>query len=147
MRMMIWPPIGEFSVQKPTEWPSVDTLYRTDPEKKRLYGLALATGAKPFEAALKVFDDTNKALWVSQNWANDPIVLEAKAIEPVNNEKLLDKEQLASKFLLIFNEKDPSGRFYANEAKDRIAALKVYAEICGYIGKVEIDASNKTYRN
>lgn len=142
------PPSGSFDATKPTHAAVAEPAYRTDPEKKRLYGLHLARGLKPFEAALQIVDDANQALWVSQNWLNDPLVIKAKnAIIEEKDLKLLDKEQLAAKFLAISEQKDLTGKFYIYEAKDRIAALKVYAEICGYIGKVEIDASTKNFTN
>ena len=37
--------------------------------------------------------------------------------------------------------------FYLADTKDRLAALKLYAEIQGYIGKVDFNASTNNYTN
>jgi hypothetical protein len=132
---MNWrPPTNTFEVKalSPTD-------YKSDPNKKLLFGEHLANGLKPFDAALEVFgEDTAAALWASQNWVNDLAVIEI-AKKPGKNLKLLDKEAVARKALDFFDEKDPSGRFYSNEGKDRLSALRLYSDICGYTGKTEIN--------
>ena len=118
-----------------------------DESLKKAFGRELVKH-RPFEAACKVIpESTTKALWVSSNWINDPIVVEAleilKAAEL--NKPILDKEQLAAKVLQFAEEKNADGTRYLVEAKDRIAALKLYSEIAGYTGKVDIDASTKNF--
>ena len=54
---------------------------RTDFAKKLEYGKLLKSGLKPFEAAIRLFDDTSSALWVSQNWPNDPVVAQSPPLE------------------------------------------------------------------
>lgn len=141
---MIWQrPTGTFEIQK-----AIEPAYRTDFEKKQAYGRLLATGLKPFEAAIQLFvNDTSAALWVSENWPNDDVV-KVIAEKPVKNFKLLDKEALADKVLAFADEKDITGRFYVNESAERLKALELYAKIAGHIVKenvvVPITNDNRT---
>lgn len=115
---------------------------------KKQFALELTKKANPFEAACAIFKDTKDALWVSQNWINDDIVLAAKdAYNAPKSEKLLDKNDLSRKLLAFSEEKDPTGRFHIHDGKDRLSALKLYAEVQGFIGKVEVDASTKNFTN
>jgi hypothetical protein len=78
-------------------------------------------------------------LWAVQNWLRDPIVVDAR--EAVENEiNLLDKDQLLAKLLRFEGEKSPQG-LPIHESKERLNALKLYAEIRGYLNKINIDAS------
>lgn len=128
---------------KPKELASISTkpFIPNEEENKNKFGIELAKSDKSFDAACRVFPDEVKvALWVSQNWLADPTVNAAKDLygETVKlNKPILDKEQLASR---VLEEADN-----CEERKDAIAALKLYAEIAGYTGKVEIDASTKNY--
>lgn len=130
---------------------SSDLAWRNDTELKKLFGIALAKHAKPFEAALEVFlENTNKALWVSFNWLADPLVVSTKDAYAQNielNEKLLDKSQLSARLLKFADEKDPTGRFYLCEAKDRLAAFKLFAEVQGFIGKAADVSINNNFTN
>lgn len=119
-------------------------------DTKKLFGIELAKGHyNPFQAALAVFPhDSRKALYASINWLNDPIVIASRDIylktlkeAPV----ILDKETLAAKVLKIAEEKNIDGTRYLVDARERINALKLYADIAGYTGKVEIDASTKNF--
>ncbi len=129
-----------------------------DESKKQLYGIELAKVKDisldaAFRAALIVFaDDVPISLWVANHWTTDPLViasrdLYAKTLK--SSQKLLDKEELAAKALEWAEEKvERNGRaYYVNELKDRTAALKLYAEIAGYIGKIAIDASTNSFTN
>lgn len=109
-------------------------------EKKKEFGLELARNTgQAFKAACNVFgDDTNKALWASRNWLTDPVVLVSRDLylEAVQaSASLLDKEQFAHKVLKFADEKNQSGTFYLADTKDRLAALKLYAEVQGFVGK------------
>jgi hypothetical protein len=129
-------------------WPIAE--WQADPDKKRQFGIELAKHEKAFDAALIVYEDAGRSLWASQNLLNDPIVIGARDAYTNQvdlSENLLDKNQLALKLLKISEEKDPSGRFYLLEGKDRIATLKLYAEVQGYIGKINIDASTNSFVN
>lgn len=148
----MWSPPDKFFDVTPlvvTPWPMSNVAYRNDPEKKKLFGIELAKGLKPFEAGLKVFgEDTGAALWVSQNWTNDPIVLEAQSEQVVKlPSKLLDKDQLAIKVLQFADERDQSGRFYINEDRVRLASFELYAKIQGFIGKTEVTNNNSFTNN
>lgn len=153
MSAAMWqPPQTCFEIKPIEQWGSTiaapNNSPNTDPEKKRLFALELAKGLKPFDAALNIYpDNTGLALWVSQNWLNDPEVIQTKEQSNQTEIKLLDKEQLAAKVLKFSEEKDPSNKFYLAEDKVRLAALKLYAEICGYVGKVDIDLSTKNFTN
>lgn len=168
--MISWkPPQAFFSVEPPSQaWgtftapvptpPQVLPAFHNDEEKKKAFGIALARiGSNDlnsaFKAGCEVFNEqTGPALWAANHWANDPIVCAARdlyAQQVKTVQKLLDKEELAAKFLYIAEEKiERNGqKFYVNEAKDRIAALKVYAEIAGYAGKINVDASTNNFVN
>ena len=122
--------------------------YRTDFVKKTEFGQLLKSGLEPFAAATRLFGtDVNAALWVSQNWINDPVVAQSPDIEE-KSLKLLDKEALAAKVLAFADEKDITGRFYVNESPERLKALELYAKIAGHIVKentvIPITNDNRT---
>lgn len=125
--------------------------WHDDVELKKAFGISLGKDLKPFPAALEVFPkDTSKALWAANYWLSDPVVIAARDIyaEAVETQSsLLDKTALSVKLLKFAEEKDQTGRFYVNEAKDRLAAFKLYAEVQGYIGKIDINASTNTITN
>lgn len=165
---MTWkPPTDQFTVDRPVEkpvtgwtaapWaltakeapePTSQPSYQLDEALKKRYGIELAKANNPFEAACRIFnaDDTQKALWISIHWIADPIVAESRDAylkEAAEKAKPLDREQLAAKVLALSEEKILKNGVYIPtiEAKDRIAALKLYSDILGYTGKVEIDNS------
>lgn len=126
--------------------------YQLDEELKKRYGVELAKSSTPFEAGCKIFgEETNKALWVSFNWINDPIVVASRDIYLKTielSQPALDREQLAAKVLALAEGE----KIFKNgvmtptiESKDRIAAYKLYSDILGYTGKVEIDQSTKNF--
>jgi hypothetical protein len=132
-----------------------EPAWKSDEDFKRRFGIELAKAEKPFDAAcLLCGEDTSKALWISFHWLSDPIVVASKDAY-VRTLALstapLDKDQLAAKVLALADEKVLNPRtgmqVPLNEAKDRIAAFKLYSEIMGYTGKVEVDASTKTFIN
>lgn len=137
----------EPSVFVPTPILGFLVIWKDDPELKKLFGIELAKNHKnSFEAACIVFpNEANKALWASTNWVNDPIVIEAKEnYTGVTGPStvLLDKAQLAATLLEFSREKiNYNGNLvYAAEAKDRLSALKLYAEVQGFINnKTEIN--------
>lgn len=124
--------------------------YQTDENLKKQYGIELAKNANPYEAAKIVLGENDKAVWVSFNWLSDPIVIATrdaylKTLE--TSSPPLDKDQLAAKVLALAEGDKVIINGVARstvEAKDRIAAFKLYSEILGYTGKVEIDNSTKT---
>lgn len=129
--------------------------WQSDEALKKQFGIELAKAQNPFEAACKIAgEDTAKALWISSNWLADPVVIAAKDVYLKTVELSappLDREQLAAKVLALADEKVLSPKLGCLvptvEAKDRIAAFKLYSEILGYTGKVEIDNSTKTFNH
>lgn len=126
----------KFEVERPkTAWGSTKPIIDNEEEKKHLFGIELAKYS-PFEAACNIFkEDTNTAVWVSQNWLNDPIVVAAKDkyLEAADkSQELLDKSQLARKLLTMAEEKNASNTFYLLDGKDRLKALELYSKIMGY---------------
>lgn len=110
-----------------------------DDASKQAFGKALNHHKTAFEAACSVWKDTADALWASQFLANDVIVLEAKSSDnPSENLKLLDRDALAHKVLEYADETDLTGRFHTADHKDRLGYLRLYAELKGFIGKVDI---------
>lgn len=143
-----------FTVEKPNVWSNAwgqsTEDWKHDEALKRAFGAELLRHQKPFQAALALIADTGHALWASVHWLADPIVLAAK--EAAHNANaganFLDKDALAATLLKFAEEKDPTQRFYVVEAKDRLAAYKLYAEIQGFIGnKIDINASTNTINN
>jgi len=125
--------------------------WQSDENLKKQFGIELAKSLTSFDAACKLAgEDTSKALWMNVNWLSDPIVIASrdayiKTLEL--SSPPLDRDQLAAKVLALADEKIVSPKtgqpIPSIEAKDRIAAFKLYSEIMGYTGKVEIDASTK----
>jgi hypothetical protein len=111
-----------------------------DPDDKKAFGIELAKlPGNPLQAANNAFPNENeKALWASRNWLNEPIVIAAKdAFLNVVNSKpaLLDKDGVCAELLEI-------SRTGFGEIKDRVAALKLYAEIQGFVGKAANQDTN-----
>lgn len=130
------------TLQKPIQgFPRPD--FADNEELKKSYGIAIGQGLDAFNAGMQVFNDLPKALWASLNWAKDPAVIAAKdiylkalkkAAKPLDKEELLEEVLQTSKICA--------------EDKDRIAALKLYSEICGYTGpRLNIDASTTNNAN
>ena len=158
--MNAWANDFHFTVDKPVEtgwgtipanspWVVEDVAYQSDENLKRLYGIELAKTSNAFEAACSMFVETKKALWVSYNWLTDPIVIASRDIylkTVALSTPLLDREQLAAKVLALAEEKILINGVMRStiEPKDRVAALKLYSDIAGYTGKVEIDNSVTT---
>jgi hypothetical protein len=155
----VFAPVGGWQEQIITKAPWVKETpkpapeYQTDENLKKAFGIELAKTTNPLDAAVKVAgDDQSKALWISFHWLTDPVVVASRDIYLKTLELStppLDKEQLAAKVLALADEKILSPKLGVlipvSEAKDRIAAYKLYSEIMGYTGKVEIDQSTKTF--
>jgi hypothetical protein len=92
-----------------------------------------------------VFEDTvAKALWVSTNWKNDPLVIATRDTyirEQKKARKPLDKEELLEEVL--------EAAQIAPEFKDKASLFKLYSEIAGYTGKVaeQLPVGNTTNNN
>lgn len=147
------PPVNPWLTQKVfIALPIVEKDWQNDQDLKAAFGIELAKDhANAFIAACVVFPkETQKALYASTQWLNDPIVIEAKenyneAVKP--EEKILDKDQLSLKLLAFSEDKiDYNGNLvYSAQAKDRLKALELYAKIRGFINdKAEI---NNTINN
>lgn len=159
----IFAPAGGWNDKLPVKAPwqseppvqAPEPAWKVDEDFKKRFGIALAKVEKPFDAAcLLCGEDTSKALWISFHWLSDPIVMASKdayAKTLALSTPPLDKEQLAAKVLAITEEKVLNPRTGEKvpsiEAKDRIAAFKLYSEIMGYTGQSNIDVSTKTFIN
>lgn len=149
------PPFGfsdTFEVAPGNSWqtPSPAQIARPDfaddEAKKKLFGIELAKAETPLNAAKSFFNDDAHAMWAIKNWLNDPVVVASKDVYLKtldDKETLLDKEGLAALLLRTSQEKTPNG-FYQLEAKERINALRLYADIMGFT-KPLIDMSKKTF--
>ena len=150
-------PVGGWNdkIEPKAPWqiaPPIAPAWQSDEKLKQAFGIELAKTPNPLDAASKV--DNEKAVWISFHWVNDPIVIASRDIYLKTLELSsppLDKEQLAAKVLALADEKILSPKLVCLvptvEPKDRIAALKLYSEILGYTGKVEIDQSTKTFNH
>lgn len=128
--------------------PSPRPDFADDENLKQAFGIALGRGLAAFDAGMELFEQVlPKALWASMNWINDPIVQASKDayVKSLKKaEKPLDKEELLSKILSFADEKVMTKEGIAVplvEAKVRLDALKLYSEISGFTGRVNIDAS------
>lgn len=126
--------------------------WQNDIEKRRAFGIELAkldSTQTIFQVALKVLNESQKALWATHFWINDPVVVAAKdaylAVSEVSS-KLLDKHSFAAKLLSLADEKSDRG-IPLHETKDRLAALKLYSDVMGFTGKVDINASTNILNN
>jgi len=117
--------------------------FADDESLKQAFGIELGKGVSAFDAAMETFNqELPKALWASANWIKDPIVQASKDtyIKTLKKaEKPLDREELLARILSFHDEK--LNGLPLVEAKVRLDALKLYSEILGYTGKVNIDAS------
>lgn len=166
--MQPWVTSPSFVVEQPKGWPTAAPVvspwantpepvaqpYQNDEKLKKAFGIELAKSSNPFEAACKVFgEETNKALWASFNWLTDPLVIASRDIYLKNlelNQKPLDREQLAAKVLALAEGEKVSVNGVMRptiEAKDRATFFKLYSEILGYTGKVDIDNSTNNITN
>lgn len=124
--------------------------YANDEDLKKRFGIELGKGLKPFEAASAVTEgNAAKALWISSNWLSDPVVIGSKdaytlTVKEVS--KPLDKEQLLAKILEFSDERDQQGRPLI-DAKERLSALNLYAEISGFKGKNADQSSGDVTNN
>jgi hypothetical protein len=116
-------------------------------ELKKLF--ALGTLQRPegaFQVALEIFGtDTSRALRASSQWPSDPEVLELKdKLLADHGERAFmpSKEQLARKVMEFADERLPSGVF-RHDGKDRVAALRLYGDIMGFIEKPGIAIDNR----
>jgi hypothetical protein len=138
-------PIPQQTQQRPA--------FADDEAIKAQYGIELAKDHHDaFAAALVIFQNNSDALWASNNWCNDPVVIAARDVYKSKVEAegiLLSKEQLAAKLLKFEQEKHPQKpQFYLHDSKDRLAALKLYAEVQGWIGKAaDVNVSNNFVNN
>jgi hypothetical protein len=151
-------PINNWSTPRNWTDPIVEQPYQRpafadDEAIKALYGIELAKDHHDaFAAALVIFQNNSDALWASNNWCNDPVVIAARDVYKSKVEAdglLLSKEQLAAKLLKFEQEKHPQKpQFYLHESKDRLAALKLYSEVMGWIGKAaDVNVSNNFVNN
>lgn len=128
----------------PEAGPTPDIDWQADEAKKKLFGIELSKqSGNPFLAACNVFEDASKAMWASKFWVTDPVVIGARDAYQKTVEvecKLLDKTQFSVTVLNLAENSDLEGR-------DRIAALKLYAEVQGWLNKAVIDASTNNFTN
>lgn len=142
---MFVPPNRYFEAQRPlqTVKPAIDN----DDNLKKAFGVELAKGFKAFDAACNICgDSTANAVWVSLNWIGDPIALASRDLYLKTVEldtPLLDKDQFAARLLQISEEKDEQSGRYLIDAKDRLKALELYAEVMKFTGGD--DNTSKTF--
>ena len=118
-----------------------------DELKQAFAMLLLKTPSDPFKAALSLFpNNTNRALWIAQNWPADILVLKSQR-------EIIDEDDGELSFLptkadflgLVWDKMNTE--FIDNEDFAKLG--KLYADSRGFIKKPEtlIDMSNKTVNN
>lgn len=109
-------------------WPTDETAL-----KDKFAELLLRTPNDAFNVAVQVFgSDTMRALQISQEWPLDFYVMQKQAdllAEQGDDAFLPSKAELARR---IYTVGDTS-----TDAKDKLAAYKLYAEVRGFIQKAE----------
>lgn len=92
----------------------------------------LRTPHDPFAAALQLFgNDTMKALQVSKAWVSDIYVLakQAELLEQYGEDEFLPSKAMLARRVFELAEMPNK------DAKDRLAAYRLYGELRGYISK------------
>lgn len=154
--MPVEPAKAPWPIAEKTAWNNLTPAVEKAPEaanddaNKKLFGIELAKCNEAFEAASSLFKDLPTVLWVSRHWATDPVCLASRDLYLKTialDVPTLDKTQLAAKVLKFAEEKDTQTNRYLVEAKDRLGALRLYSDIMGYTGKIDIDASTKNITN
>lgn len=137
------PPVSPWATKQQSK-PS----YADDEALKKQFGIEWAKCEKPFAAACNVFlEDTSAALWIAANWLHDPIVNASKDayLKTLKAEtSLLDKDAFAVMLMELAAEVHPERRTYLLSGKERIDALKLYAEVRGFLNKNETNINNFT---
>lgn len=132
----------------PSSVPSV--VIEDEVNLKKAFGTQLGTGKQAFDAACEVCkNNTSQALYISQHWLNDPIVIAAKEfyIKTVHNAgTLLDANEYAALLLKMANEKNASNTFYILEGKDRLKALELYGKARNFLGSENQINNNVTFK-
>ena len=98
------------------------------------FAAAIAEGEHPYKAALAVLGatETSQALKVHKLWANDPIVInEVSRINNILEEGDVGLSKVAFLTKLLDTHKE------LKDGKDKIAALRLYAEVRGFLKKDE----------
>lgn len=131
-------PLGKPAVAPTWSTPAAPIIDDAE-AKKKLFGMELAKGQAPFEAACTVFpSESGKALWASREWINDPVVIGAKDAYTKSSEEtisLLSKEELAIKVLKLSDLKSHENGKPLIDAKTKLDALRYYGELMNYTGK------------
>jgi len=151
---MEWPKPTIFDANNTSPWvsswgtpreptPIIRPDFADNEELKKAYGIALGQGLDAFNAGMEIFNqELPKALWASLNWIRDPIAIASKDayVQTLKKaQKPLDREELLAEVL--------DAAKIAPDFKDKAAFLKLYSEIAGYTGKVNIDASTINNNN
>lgn len=116
----------------------------TEIELKAAFAASLLRIANPLEAALTIVDDRGEALRMAFEWKDDPIVVRevARLREAGEVEALLATKADAAQLAWQMAKTLPEG-------KDRIAALKLFADMMEYTPKsgggnnIQVDIVNK----
>lgn len=118
-------------------WQSPDPDY----EVKKRFAEAWFRLGDAFAAGQEIYgSNLGQALWVSSHWVLLPEVLAMRdavaAAQP--DPELPDAEETAREAFLFFSNGAPF-----TTGKDRVAALKLYAELRGFIGKGKKENGNE----
>ena len=107
--------------------------FDNESELKRLFAAKWALQpSEPMQAALALGLGSGDAGYIAVTWTKDPDVIEIKnGIVQANGLNLPTKEDFALEILEL-------GRSRSIEAKDRIAAYKLYADIQGYVKPIHV---------
>lgn len=109
-------------------------MWPSEIEEKKAFAIAWLKQSDPFKAAVDVFGPTNagKCLKVADEWPRDPFVLQCQKdlIEEQGEEAFLPTKAAAARKVL-----DIADGFA--HADYKLKALRLYAEIMGYIVKPE----------
>lgn len=114
---------------------SSDETPEQEAEKKERFAELILKEEDPFKAGLLVYpDNTARALWVANNWPNDPDVLALKKsfVDSEGEISFLPTEADASRLAWSI------ARDEKNESEVRLKALELYGKFRGHIKKADV---------
>jgi hypothetical protein len=112
--------------------------------KKERFAELMLRENEPFKVALILYpDDTGRALEVASMWPRDPVVIELQKSLTDAEGEITFLPTKADAARLAWNMARDEARF----TEDRLKALKLYAEIRGFIEKPQVSVQNNVQNN
>ena len=131
----------------PDTQPRPARVVETDEEilaKKERFAELMLRENEPFKVALILYpDDTGRALEVAHTWPRDAQVIELQKSLTSAEDEITFLPTKSDAARLAWNMARDEARF----TEDRLKALKLYAEIRGFIEKPQVSVQNNVQNN